>query len=237
VPRDTLTREQIIKAAVQVLDADGLEGLNMRRLGSQLGCAPTAVYWHVSGKDELVVLAADELWDEIERPDPDVVGWRAAATGMARDLYAMITRHLWVAQAMGTYFIYGPRKASHDDHAIGIYEKAGFAGMDADAALNTVAMYVTGSALRNAAEAALTRRLGPDPESQADQMRKILAEVVETTKEYPRLRARAEEYLDLDKADPERSFGWGLDAIFDGLEGRLPGGGALAAGQSGAQPS
>jgi AcrR family transcriptional regulator len=222
MPRETLSREQIIKAAVEVLDAEGLEGLNMRRLGSHLGCAPTAVYWHVQGKDDLVVLAADELWDEIGRPDPDVVGWREAATIMATDLYAMITRHLWLAQALGSYFIYGPRKASHDDHAIRIFEEAGFSGRDVDAAMLTVSMYVTGSALRDAAHAALMRRLGPDPESQAGQMRKIMAEITETSRPYPRLSARTEEYMDTDNADPERGFDWGLKAVFDGLEAQLP---------------
>jgi AcrR family transcriptional regulator len=221
MPRETLTREQIIRAAIEILDADGLEGLNMRRLGSHLGCAPTAVYWHVHNKDELVVLGADELWDEIECPDPDVVGWREAAAIMARGLYAMISRHLWVAQAMGVYFIYGPRKASHDDHAVGIYEAAGFTGAEVDAALNTVAMYVTGCALRDCAEAALLRRLGPDPDSQAAQLRALLQEVAESVNQYPRLRARAEAYLDPDRGDPLDGFEWGLSAIFDGLEGRL----------------
>jgi hypothetical protein len=169
-----------------------------------------------------VVLAADELWDEIGRPAPGVVGWREAATIMATDLYAMITRHLWLAQALGSYFIYGPRKASHDDHAIRIFEAAGFTGRDVDAALLTVSMYVTGSALRNAAQAALMRRLGPDPESQAAQMRKIMAEITETTRPYPRLSARAEEYMGTDDREPERGFAWGLKAIFDGLEAQLP---------------
>jgi AcrR family transcriptional regulator len=219
--RETLSREQIIRAAIEVLDADGLEGLNMRRLGSHLGYAPTAVYWHVPSKDELVVLAADELWDEISRPDPDLVGWREAATIMARDLYAMITRHLWLAQAMGGYFIYGPRKASHDDHAIGVYEAGGFAGRQLDSAMTTVALYVSGCALRDAAQAAMLRRLGPDPESQAEGLRKVMQDMTETAVPYARLRARAEAYQDSDRADPQRGFEWGLETIFDGLLARL----------------
>jgi AcrR family transcriptional regulator len=221
VARDALSREQIIKAAIEVLDAEGLEGLNMRRLGNQLGSAPTAVYWHVASKDELVVLAADELWDEIGRPDPDVVGWREAAAIMARDLYAMITRHLWLAQAMGAYFIFGPRKASHDDHAVGIYEAAGFSGSQVGAAMNTVGMYVTGCAVRDAAEAAVLRRLGPDADSQAEQLRTIMKQVAETAMDYPRLRARAEAYRDADLARTDRGFEWGLDVVLDGLQARL----------------
>ena len=50
MPRDTLTREQIIQAAIDLLDAEGLEGLNMRALGMRLGSAATAVYWHVGAR-------------------------------------------------------------------------------------------------------------------------------------------------------------------------------------------
>ena len=70
MPRDTLTREQIVDAAIELLDRDGLEGLNMRALGQRLGSAATAVYWHVGSKDNLIALAADQVWNEIGRPDP-----------------------------------------------------------------------------------------------------------------------------------------------------------------------
>ena len=83
VPRDTLTREQVVDAAIDLLDTDGLEGLNMRALGTRLDSAATAVYWHVGNKDNLIALAADQAWNEIELPDPTAVGWRTAAGEMA----------------------------------------------------------------------------------------------------------------------------------------------------------
>src|SRR5436190_21067311 len=92
MPRDTLTREQIVSAAIDLLDAEGLEGLNMRALGQRLGSAATAVYWHVGSKDNLIALAADQAWSEIARPDPDTAGWRAAAAATAPDLYPALTR-------------------------------------------------------------------------------------------------------------------------------------------------
>ena len=57
MPRDTLTRDQIVDAAVGLLDDEGLEGLNMRALGKRLGSAATAVYWHVGSKSNLIGLA------------------------------------------------------------------------------------------------------------------------------------------------------------------------------------
>src|SRR6266480_4211255 len=102
MPRDTLNREQVVNAAIDLLDSEGLEGLNMRALGKRLGSAATAVYWHVGSKDNLIALAGDRVWSESARPDPATVGWRAAAAAMATDLYATLTRHPWLAQAFGS---------------------------------------------------------------------------------------------------------------------------------------
>src|ERR1700692_374158 len=93
MPRDTLTREQIVSAAIDLLDADGLEGLNMRALGQRLGSAATAVYWHVGSKDNLIALAADQAWHEISLPGLTAAGWRAAGTALAASLHAMLPRH------------------------------------------------------------------------------------------------------------------------------------------------
>src|SRR6201985_1840969 len=92
MPRDTLTREQIVGAAIALLDPAGLEALNMRALDRRLGSAATAVYWHVGSKDNLTALAADQVWSEIARPDPGAVRWGAAAAAMATDLYVTLTR-------------------------------------------------------------------------------------------------------------------------------------------------
>ena len=155
MPRDTLTREQIVKAAIDLLDSEGLEGLNMRALGRRLGSAATAVYWHVGSKDNLIALAGDQVWNEVGLPDPTATGWRVAAAQMATDLHAMLTRHPWLVQAFGSYVVFGPGRARHDDHSLALYEAAGFTGAQADRAMATVFTYVLGNALGPAAAASL----------------------------------------------------------------------------------
>jgi len=222
MPRDTLTREQIVRVAIELLDAEGLDGLSMRSLGNRLGSAATAVYWHVKSKDNLVVLAGDAVFNEIALPDPDTVGWRAAATTMALDTYAMVTRHSWLVPAMGTHLIYGPGKARHDDHGLAVYEAAGFADPDAEAALNTVFTFVLGRALGEAADAAWRTRLRRDGRDETEQARLVMAAVTDIAAEFPRLRARITAVGDADSAnltDPSITFG--LRTILDGLEIRL----------------
>jgi AcrR family transcriptional regulator len=216
--RDTLTREQIVKAAIDLLDDEGLDGFSMRTLGRRLGSAATAVYWHVGSKDNLVALAADQVWQEITLPDPTETEWRAAAARMATDLHAMLTRHPWVVQVFGSLMVYGPGMARHDDRNLAIYEAAGFTGTLADQAAAAVLTYVLGNALGPAAQVSLTRKLGPDGE---DALRDSMTKAKEVAAEFPRLRARlhtaaAAEYA----AGPENSFEFGLQTLLDGLDGR-----------------
>jgi AcrR family transcriptional regulator len=218
VPRDRLTREQIVSAAIELLDANGLEGLSMRALGKRLGSAATAVYWHVGSKDNLIALAGDQAWSEIPLPDLGALGWRTAAAQMATNLHAMLTRHPWLVRAFGSFLMFGPGKARHDDHGLAIYEAAGFTGEQADLAATTVLTFVLGNALGAAAVDSLTRKLshaGADPEKL---LRAEMARASEIAAEFPRLRARLDTPAAEYAAAPENSFEFGLHTILDGLE-------------------
>jgi AcrR family transcriptional regulator len=222
MPRDTLTREQIVRTAIELLDAEGLEGLNMRSLGKRLDSAATAVYWHVKSKDNLVTLAGDQVWHEIELPDLDKVDWRTAATSMATDLYAMFTRHPWLVQALASHLFYGAGKARHDDHTLAVYETAGFVGAAADKAAASVFMFVLGSATGESAAASLARRLGRNGGDAEERFRETMAQASEVAARFPRLRARLDTAAAAGyNAAPDDSFEFGLQAIFDGLEARL----------------
>ncbi|GAB2880203.1 TetR/AcrR family transcriptional regulator C-terminal domain-containing protein [Streptomyces mayteni] len=228
MPRDTLTRDQIVRTAVELLDADGLEGLNMRALGKRLDSAATAVYWHVKSKDNLVLLATDQVWSELTLPDLGAVDWRTAASTMATDLYGMFVRHPWLVRVLAAHLVYGEGKARHDDHSLAVYEAAGFTGAQADRAAATVFTYVLGNAAGIAATASLTRRLGGGHGTAEESFQEAMAETMTKAREiamrYPRLRARLEteaatEYA----AAPDRTFEFGLQALLDGLERELAG--------------
>src|SRR5260370_939587 len=128
---ERLTRDQIVKAAVELLDAEGLEGLNMRALGKRLGSVPGAVYWHVKNKRDLVALAGEYVWRELALPELSPTKWRRAASMMAKDFRAMLIRHPWLLQVFGSYVVYGHERARHDDHSLAIFEAAGFSGASA----------------------------------------------------------------------------------------------------------
>ncbi|WP_328414195.1 TetR/AcrR family transcriptional regulator [Streptomyces violaceus] len=227
MPRDTLTADRIVHAAIELLDEEGLDGLNMRSLAKRLGSAATAVYWHIKTKDDLVRLASDTVWHEVEPPDLDATDWRTAATAHADGMHAMLTRHPWLVQAFGSHLLYGPGQARYNDVSLAVYEKAGFAADDADRAAGTVFTFVLGSTLGPAAQVSLNRRLGRNGADAEQLLADAVARATETAMEFPRLRERlgtkaATEYA----AAPDRTFEFGLRSLLDGFEARLAADGA-----------
>jgi AcrR family transcriptional regulator len=75
--RSRLDRESIITAACAVVDREGLDAMTMRRLGTELGADPTAVYRHFASKQELLAAVADRLFNEF-RAEVELTGdWRS----------------------------------------------------------------------------------------------------------------------------------------------------------------
>lgn len=200
MPRSTLTLDQVVSAAIDLLDADGLDGLNMRSLGGRLGSAATAVYWHVKSKDALVRLAGDAIWAEVGLPDLAVLDWRSAAAELATGLHATMLRHPWLVQAMASHLVHGPGKTRYDDHTLAVFERAGIVGEDAARAAAVIFMFVLGNAVGPAAAVSLTRRLGRDA---AESLRAAVACV------------------------PDKAFELGLAVLLDGFDamrGQIGGG-------------
>lgn len=222
MPRETLTRDQIIRTAIELLDAEGLDGLNMRALGARLDSAATAVYWHVENKENLVRLAGDRVWSEIPLPELDGGDWRDSATVLATGVHTMLNRHAWLGPAFGAYLFYGPGKAGFDDRSIAVYEKAGFSAAEADQAAGTVLMFTLGAGLSTSMEISLTRRIargGGDPEKQ---LRETMEAAAEIAKDFPYLRERLNSTAATDyAAAPDNSFEFGLSAILDGFAAKL----------------
>src|SRR5688500_3463281 len=71
--REALTRERIARAALELIDAEGLEQCSMRRLGARLGVEAMALYHHFANKGELMDAVMDCLLDELELPPCDAM--------------------------------------------------------------------------------------------------------------------------------------------------------------------
>ncbi|MCP3426329.1 TetR/AcrR family transcriptional regulator C-terminal domain-containing protein [Rothia sp. AR01] len=66
--------EAVLAAAVGILDESGAQGLTIRALATRLGGGPASIYWYVSGRDELLDLAADSVLAGVLNDVSDVGG-------------------------------------------------------------------------------------------------------------------------------------------------------------------
>jgi len=98
--KDPLTREAIVKAAIEVLDSEGLHGFSMRRVAEALDTGAASLYWHVGSKDGLLDLIFEEVIGEQvdEIPDPDPEHWREQLKEVARTMRQTILRHRDIVQ-------------------------------------------------------------------------------------------------------------------------------------------
>ncbi|MFK0050501.1 TetR/AcrR family transcriptional regulator C-terminal domain-containing protein [Streptomyces sp. NPDC090741] len=93
-----LTLDRIVRAAIDIADAEGLSALSMRGVAARLGVAAMSPYRHVPSKDDLVLLMADAAFGEESYPADAPEGWRSRIELGGRTLWALYRRHPWLAQ-------------------------------------------------------------------------------------------------------------------------------------------
>ncbi|WP_067814601.1 TetR/AcrR family transcriptional regulator C-terminal domain-containing protein [Actinomadura kijaniata] len=213
----SLSRDQIVGAALELLDAEGLTGLSMRRLGTRLNAGATSVYWHVANKDELLELVLDHVMGEVDVPDPAAEGWRAAAAAYARSLRAMIHRHPWTVTLFGARPMLGPNATRVMDDVLGALGHAGFTGFDLEYAVSAIVDYVIGAAGGESSWAA--GQPEASPAEVTDALRPYLARIADA---HPRVAAHAREVWAAETREVlEGRFTFGLDCLLDGIAARL----------------
>lgn len=95
---EPLSRDAIVEAALRVVDREGLDATSMRRVAEELGAAPSALYWHVRNKDELLQLVLDRVVGEIELPRRDPENWQEQLKALAREMRRILANHRDIAR-------------------------------------------------------------------------------------------------------------------------------------------
>src|SRR5579864_3975430 len=128
--RRALDQQQVVRAALALLDEVGLDALTMRRLAGTLGVKAASLYRHVRNKDELLALLGDEISAEIPLPRPAGT-WRAQLTESAWNVRRGLLAHRDGARVLASTPPAGPRRLRHVEAVLRILRAAGLKDRDA----------------------------------------------------------------------------------------------------------
>ncbi|HET9310085.1 MAG TPA: TetR/AcrR family transcriptional regulator C-terminal domain-containing protein [Actinomycetota bacterium] len=91
-PRERLTRERIIEAAMHIMDEEGLEAVSMRRVARDVGVEAMSLYHYVRDKDDLLDGVCAMVMCDFRYPDEDRP-WIEVARDGAREWRRVLRQH------------------------------------------------------------------------------------------------------------------------------------------------
>ena len=208
-PRTPLSRERVLRAAVDLADEGGIASLSMRRLAQELGVEAMSLYRHVRNKDDIVDGMVDLVFGEIG-PPPTGADWKTAMCRRAISAREVLARHPWAIGLMESRRRPGPATLRHHDAVIGCLREAGFSIAMAAHAYSVLDSYIYGFALQ---QASLPFKTSEEVVEGAESILRLFP-----ADAYPHLTEMTVQHILRPGYDYADEFEFGLDLILDGLE-------------------
>lgn len=207
-----LSRERIVRAAIQLADADGLDAVSLRKLAAVLNVGPMRLYGYIATKEELFDLMVDAVHAEI-RPTGD--NWRAVLRSLAEAIRQAAHQHEWLADLLGGRPQLGPNTLATGEAVL-----AAMGDVDLDTVVPAVAAvnaYAIGAVRREITERRAERVSGLDQQ----QWQATFGPYLRRTFATGRFPALASLVHDGPHLDADQTFRTGLDFLLDGIEARI----------------
>ncbi len=217
-PRQTLSVDEVVDAAVTIADADGLDAVTMRGIADRLGVSAMSVYTYVPGKAELLDLMVDLIYLQMPRAAWRTRSWRKRLTRVAADNRALYDAHPWAATVASlSRPPLGPGLMAKYEHELSAFDGTGLDDVRVDAALTLVLQFVQAWA-RTASDIAAATDGDRSDDAWWAANAPLLAQVVDESA-YPRaVRIGAAAGAAQGGAyDADRAYEFGLGRILDGI--------------------
>lgn len=215
VPRTPLSRDRVLRAAVEIADTDGLEAVTMRRIGEALGAEAMSLYYHVANKNDLLDGIVDVLMDELNEAvgrDQVVNGdWKAALRHRILTARQIMLRHPWAPRLLESRTTMRPAVVLYHDQLVGLMRAGGFSYDLAHHALHALGSRALG----------FSQELFDPAAGAGDESERMLKDYAD------RLPNLVGMLTEIAHDDPDNTLGWcddqaefefALDLILDGLE-------------------
>ncbi|MFB3739067.1 MAG: TetR/AcrR family transcriptional regulator [Candidatus Velamenicoccus archaeovorus] len=210
--REPLTRERVIRAALRVMDAEGLEAVTMRRVGREVGVEAMSLYNHVRDKEDLLDGITELVMSELE-PPPESADWVEQARAAAHGWRRVLKSHPNVVRLLAErkHPMTSVTALKPMEYALDILRRAGLSEEGAVQALHSIGGYLFGFVMMEVGNLmAGNPSFGPaeDPD---ELLRLIPAE------ELPRF---VELAPFLARCDMDATFDFGLELLLAGIRAR-----------------
>ena len=205
--RTPLSRERVLRAAIDLADASGIESLTMRRLAQELGVEAMTLYYYVANKEEMLEGIVAIVMGEIELPSGEQE-WKAELRRTAISAHDVLLRHPWASARMMTSGL-TPERLAYMEGILGCLRSGGFTPWQTHLAYHALESHIVGFTLWLAGMAL--------PDDLADLASSVLGMIDADT--HPFFVEHINEHLRAEHGEGDvSSFEFGLDLILDGLE-------------------
>ncbi len=154
--REPLTRVRIVEAALEIIDDEGLDALNMRRLAAAVGVKPMSLYHHVANKEAILDAVAECIAEAAlgdhgaqstgarERGAPRATDWRERTRELFIGLYELVQDHPRALPLISTAVLRTPSGRGWMEELMGVLLGAGFTPDQAASLFHTLGAYTIG---------------------------------------------------------------------------------------------
>lgn len=144
--RQPLSRERVVRAGLDIADAEGVDAVTMRRLAEELHVHPTSLYNHLPTKEAILDAMVDELIAEAAFPEAFET-WQDFVRAMADGIRGVARAHPGAFLALTQRAAIGPAAREVTEAALDAFRRGGFAPAQAAEAVAAVSLASLGVAL------------------------------------------------------------------------------------------
>jgi AcrR family transcriptional regulator len=210
--REPLTRERIIRAALRIMDEEGLEAVTMRRIGRELSVEAMSLYNHVKDKEDILGAICEVVMSEFRIPEADE--WTEACRDGAREYRRLLLAHPNVITLMTerTAPITSTDALRAWEFALDAFQRAGLSARDSVKTFHVFGGYIIGFVTME-----LGLIIGGHADEEQLRAHEELARVLSSA-DLPRLRDALPHFLEV---SADEQFELGLDLLIEGIRARV----------------